>query len=605
MGQTQSALELETPSQAPKQDTNTSMVDADLKMTGLFQHHGTGDKAVVVLGKQLLEDGSPSAILANRMGVACEVFRNHCGPNDIMIVTGGKPGGGLRSEAEVMRDLALGDELGERVTVDFGQAGGKSMCDFSGVRADQVLVEDKARSTIENAFLIRELIEARGVSEVLLVTDDFHMDRAKFVFQSVMNFELGERELAGLNKVLQPTLQGRQLAFKRNALCKTAIVAISCTAPMPPEAKQAELRFEASFTQEKLMGLINQVLRGIPEKLGDNQAVHERACAEFESDLMSTTADSEDDSLMEPPTSFPKMNLGFEIGGAAEFNAVFEELEFLGRGQYGTVRTVRHRHTGTLYAVKHLPLEPGVAKERSEAKLLAQMAHDNIASLQALFETDTEQLLVMELCDLGTLPQMCSKHLPRRSPGVHEEYIEIMYGLASALAYCHDSGYAHCDVKPDNIMFVAPVESQEPHHPTLKLIDFGNARRVEGSADLCAQDVWFAGLIFFQLVTRQSFFIQDEEELQHLDEQGVYVDAIAMKCGKDYLTMRMEIAARCCGPEGHHALDLLRQMLELDVAHRIRAGAILEHPVMRAFPQKLFDKAGADFAEGAECCVSV
>eukprot|EP00931_Biecheleriopsis_adriatica_P068220 TRINITY_DN4220_c0_g1_i3.p1 TRINITY_DN4220_c0_g1~~TRINITY_DN4220_c0_g1_i3.p1 ORF type:complete len:623 (-),score=120.22 TRINITY_DN4220_c0_g1_i3:543-2339(-) len=596
MGRTQSTLGLETLSQAPEQEAGTSIVDADSKMTGLSQRAGTNNRAVVVLGKKLLEDGSASAILANRMGVACEVFREHCGPNDIMIVTGGKPGGGLRSEAEVMRDLALGNELGERVTVDFGQAGGKTICDFSGVRADQVLVEDKARTTIENAFLIRELLEERGVSEVLLVTDDFHMDRAKFVFQSVMDSELGEGELAGLQEVLQPALLGRQLAFKLNAPCESTILAFACTAPMPPAAKQAELCFEASFTQDKLLGLIKQVLQGNPECLGDNKAVHERACAEFESDLMSTTADSEDASLMEL--------LDFKTGGAAEFDAMFEDLEALGRGQYGMVRTVRHRHTGKLYAVKHLPLKPALHKDQFEAKLHAQMDHDNIVSLQALFETDTEQLLVMELCDLGTLSQMLSKYFPRRSPGVHEEYIQIMYWLSSALTYCHDSGYAHCDVKPDNIMFMKPTELQESHLPTLKLIDFGNARCVEGSNDLCAQDVWFAGLIFFQLVTRQSFFIQDEEELQHLDEQGVYVDAIAMKCGKDYLTMRMEIAARCCGPEGHHALDLLRQMLELDVGRRIRARAILEHPVMSAIPQKLLNKPGAESTEGTQSPLS-
>merc|ERR1740121_1790169 len=100
-----------------------------------------------------------------------------------------------------MRDLAVGRELGSRASV--GEAGEEVECIFDGVSEEQIVLEDKARTTVENAFLIRERLEHLHISEMTLITCDFHMRRAHYIFQEVMDAALGPESLGGLEKVLR------------------------------------------------------------------------------------------------------------------------------------------------------------------------------------------------------------------------------------------------------------------------------------------------------------------------------------------------------------------------------------------------------------------
>lgn len=223
---------------------------------------------MVVLGKRLLDDGSPTNILAARMAFACKVFREQCGPHDMMIVTGGRPAETQRSEAEVMCDMALGKELGQLVTVCFDNA--QVSCQFGALHESQIILEDKARTTVENAFLIREKLEKFGVSEILLVIDDFHMRRARFIFQEVFAAKLGQDKLSGLHKVLNPVLDGRQLLLKPGLPCPCTISTHGSTAPLPAEVRQSEDDFEASLPNSRMLEIIRQVLTGVPERIGSN-----------------------------------------------------------------------------------------------------------------------------------------------------------------------------------------------------------------------------------------------------------------------------------------------------------------------------------------------
>ena len=81
----------------------------------------------------------------------------------VAVVSGGKLGGELRTEAEY-----LAAEL-----------------EALGVPKDQVLVEPAANNTRENATESKRLLEGLGAKQVLLVTSAFHMPRSVGCFRAV------------------------------------------------------------------------------------------------------------------------------------------------------------------------------------------------------------------------------------------------------------------------------------------------------------------------------------------------------------------------------------------------------------------------------------
>lgn len=135
-----------------------------------------------------------------------------------------------------------------------------------------IILEDKARTTVENAFLIRERLEELGIKEIILVTDDFHMRRAHFIFEYILHEEIDAEQKAGLEKVLAPVLGGRPLKLKLNVPCPCAIQQMENHAPIAEECKDAENEFEDSLPNSKMLSIIRKVLRGIPETIGNNAA---------------------------------------------------------------------------------------------------------------------------------------------------------------------------------------------------------------------------------------------------------------------------------------------------------------------------------------------
>jgi uncharacterized SAM-binding protein YcdF (DUF218 family) len=54
-----------------------------------------------------------------------------------------------------------------------------------GIPADEILTEDGARTTRDEAQRIGLLLQPRGIRRILLVTDSHHMIRARLLFQRV------------------------------------------------------------------------------------------------------------------------------------------------------------------------------------------------------------------------------------------------------------------------------------------------------------------------------------------------------------------------------------------------------------------------------------
>jgi len=124
-------------------------------------------RAMIVLGKKLLPDGKPAEMLKTRMEFAANLFKQIAKEHDdIMVVTGGKvQGPNVESEAVVMKSLA----------VSFG------------VPESKIIQEDFANNTIENVLRTQELLVDRGITKLIVVTADFHMERTKKIFEALLD----------------------------------------------------------------------------------------------------------------------------------------------------------------------------------------------------------------------------------------------------------------------------------------------------------------------------------------------------------------------------------------------------------------------------------
>lgn len=111
--------------------------------------------AIVVLGAPVRRDGRLSRVLAERVAAAAELF--HTGGAPIVVVTGGVTNGAARSEAAAMAEALAA----------------------AGVPDAALVVEERSRTTAENARYTAELIAAR---RVWLVTHAFHARRAARLF---------------------------------------------------------------------------------------------------------------------------------------------------------------------------------------------------------------------------------------------------------------------------------------------------------------------------------------------------------------------------------------------------------------------------------------
>jgi len=127
--------------------------------------------AVVVLGKVLQPDGNASPTLQNRMVTASDVYLREREKNSktYMIVSGGKvqqnENYSLPSEAEVMRTMAI----------------------LNFVPKSSVVMETNSKNTIENAINTRDVLEDLGVTKVIIITSDYHMQRARRVFEIILS----------------------------------------------------------------------------------------------------------------------------------------------------------------------------------------------------------------------------------------------------------------------------------------------------------------------------------------------------------------------------------------------------------------------------------
>jgi len=134
------------------------------------------------------------------------------------------------------------------------------------------------------------------------------------------------------------------------------------------------------------------------------------------------------------------------------------------------VRTAVHTSTGERRVVKVLNKETvDMNKIRREVNVMVGLRHENVVRFYDAFEDDKNVYICMEYVKGGEL----FEQLVKQGRYSERRAAAIIRGIIQGLRHIHSAGVAHCDIKPENIMFA----SNQPD-AKIKIIDFGMSQRV-------------------------------------------------------------------------------------------------------------------------------
>lgn len=169
----------------------------------------------------------------------------------------------------------------------------------------------------------------------------------------------------------------------------------------------------------------------------------------------------------------------------------YDLLDRLGAGGMGTVYKARHRRMKRIVALKVLSANISknamfVARFQREVETIAALGHPNIVMAYDADEAEAGHFLVMEFVNGRDLAACVAKEGPLSVLGA----VHCIEQAARGLAYAHEQGIVHRDIKPHNLLL--------DNRGTVKVTDLGLARLTqEGEvASAGAADVSSAGGVF-------------------------------------------------------------------------------------------------------------
>jgi len=216
----------------------------------------------------------------------------------------------------------------------------------------------------------------------------------------------------------------------------------------------------------------------------------------------------------------------------------YDLTEELGKGGMATVYKAYQPRLERWVAVKvldpaHITDDSDVlARFRREAKAIAALRHPNILTVYDYGEEEGLAYIVMEYVERGTL-----KDRLKGEPFESQRAVELAIGVGRALAFAHEQGIIHRDVKPANILL--PRENW-PLLADFGLVKLQQARRaltqagmILGTPDYTSPeqalgetadhraDIYALGVVLYEMVTGQLPFQAEKPFdvlLMHINE---------------------------------------------------------------------------------------
>ncbi|KAI1821336.1 hypothetical protein F4861DRAFT_519230 [Xylaria intraflava] len=322
-----------------------------------------------------------------------------------------------------------------------------------------------------------------------------------------------------------------------------------------------------------------------------------------------TTSDSEDNKSTNPP---PKASLPWQLKDVA-INAAkkivgvtdsvekkpsasevttapkkktinnFVILEDMGQGAYGQVKLARYKHNGgkkvvLKYVTKRRILVDTWTRDRRlgtvplEIHVLdylrrGNLKHPNVVEMEDFFEDETNYYI--EMTPHGLPGMDLFDYIELRANMDEDECRSIFVQVAEAIHHLHTQAkVVHRDIKDENVVLDG--------EGNIKLIDFGSAAYIKsgpfdvfvGTIDYAApevlagkpyggkeQDVWALGILLYTIIYKENPFYSIDEIMDR-DLRIPYIIS-------------------------EESIDLIRCMLNRDLAERYDIDQVLQHPWCR------------------------
>src|SRR5204862_2290944 len=279
----------------------------------------------------------------------------------------------------------------------------------------------------------------------------------------------------------------------------------------------------------------------------------------------------------------------------------YEILEVIGHGGMGVVYKARQLGLNRIVALKMVlagaSASPNsLARFRSEAEAVAQLAHPNIVQIYEIGEQGGCPFLAMEYVGGGSLAQQLDG-----TPAAAHQAAELVIALARAVQHAHERGIIHRDLKPANVLLLVdgmpniadsalakrtgPDYSQPQTGAILGSPSYMAPEQAAGAIDKIgpATDVYALGVILYELLTGRPPFkgaslLETIEQVREHDpvppgslqpKTPRDLETICLKCLEKQPRRRYESAAALADdlhaflqgdPINAHSLTLLDQV---------------------------------------------
>ncbi|KAJ9137288.1 Serine/threonine-protein kinase PSK2 [Pleurostoma richardsiae] len=257
----------------------------------------------------------------------------------------------------------------------------------------------------------------------------------------------------------------------------------------------------------------------------------------------------------------------------------FVILEEMGQGAYGQVKLARNKLDGKTVVLKYVTKKRILVDTWTRDRRLGtvpleihvldylrreDLRHPNIVEMEDFFEDDVNYYIEMPPHGLPGMDLF--DYIELRTNMEERECRSIFVQVARAIHHLHTkAGVVHRDIKDENVV----LDGQG----NIKLIDFGSAAYIKsgpfdvfvGTIDYAApevlagkpyggkeQDVWALGILLYTIIYKENPFYSIDEIMDR-DLRVPYTIS-------------------------DESIDLIRRMLDRDVARRLDITQVLEHP---------------------------